>query len=138
MTNIFKAKANRVNKFLILLSLAFSSTQAFAEWTMVQTNDEGYMYIDFDTLQKSGDLTTVSTLNDYFEAKNKKELSSIWSEQHDCKNKKFKALSIQYFSQNMGQGNLLETYQLDPAKTAWADVVQYSVGDLKANIICSR
>ena len=131
-------KANHVNKLLIILSLTLSSTQAMSEWTMVQTNDAGYMYIDFDTVQKSGNLTTVSTLNDYFESKNKKEKSSVWSEQHDCKNKKFKALSINYFAENMGQGKVLETYTLDPEKTAWTDVVQYSVGDLKANIICSR
>lgn len=135
--NILK-KANHVNKLLIILSLALSSTQAMADWTMVQTNDEGYMYIDFDTVQKSGNLTTVSTLNDYFESKSKKEMSSVWSEQHDCKNKKFKAISINYFAENMGQGKVLETYTLKPTETAWTDVVQYSVGDLKANIICSR
>ena len=127
-----------MNKLLIILSLAFGSTQAMAEWTMVQTNDEGNMYIDFDTVKKSGHLTTVSTLNDYYGTKDRNEMSSVWSEQHDCKNKKFKALSINYFSENMGHGKVLENYTLDPAKTAWTDVVQYSVGDLKANIICSR
>ena len=127
-----------MNKLIIILSLMFSTTQALAEWTMVQTNDEGNMYIDFDSLQKSGNLTTVSTLNDYYGAQNKRELSSVWREQHDCKNKKFKALSINYYSKNMGQGDVLESYQLNPTETAWADVVQYSIGDLKANIICSR
>ena len=125
-------------KLIIILSLAFSSTQALAEWTMIQTNDEGNLYIDFDTVQKSGHLTTVSTLNDYYGTRNKNEMSSVWSERHDCKNKKFKPLSIQYFSQNMGQGKVLETYELNPAETAWTDVVQYSVGELKTNIICSR
>ena len=127
-----------MNKLLIILSLALSSTQALAEWTMIQTNDEGNMYIDFDTVQKSGDLTTVSTLNDYYGTQQKKEMSSQWSELHDCKNKKFKALSIHYYSENMGKGNLIESYKLNAAETAWSDVVQYSVGELKANIICSR
>lgn len=127
-----------MNKFLVTLILVLTSTHAAAEWTMIQTNDHGNMYIDFDTVQKSGSLVTVSTLNDYYAKQQKGELSSQWSEQHDCKQKKFKALAIDYFSDNMAKGNVIETYRLNPTETAWADVVQYSVGDLKANIICSR
>ncbi|MES2012970.1 MAG: surface-adhesin E family protein [Pseudomonadota bacterium] len=125
-------------KFLMILVLATLSTEAAAEWTMIQTNDNGNMYIDFDSVQKSGDLITVSTLNDYYSPQQKRELSSQWSELHDCKNKKFKALAINYYAENMGQGALVEAFKLNAAETAWSDVVQYSVGELKANVICSR
>jgi hypothetical protein len=120
------------------LSLALISTQALAEWTMIQTNDNGNMYIDFDTIQKSGELVTVSTLNDYYVTQQKRELSSQWRELHDCKNKKFKALSITYYSENMGKGDIIETSNLIESKTTWSNIVVYSVGELKANIICSR
>lgn len=105
---------------------------------MIQTSDNGNMYIDFDSIQKSGDLITVSTLSDYYSPRQKRELSSQWSELHDCKNKKFKALAINYYAENMGQGALIEAFKLNAAETAWSDVVQYSVGELKANVICSR
>lgn len=121
-----------------MMVLTVWSGTALAEWTMVQTNDNGNMYIDFDTVHKSTDLVTVSTLNDYYVPQAKGELSSQWLELHDCRNKKFKALAIQYYAGNMAQGAVLTAYSLPANETNWSDVVPYSVGALKANIICSR
>lgn len=127
-----------MNKLLTILILVSISTTATAEWTLVQTGDNGSMYIDFDSLQKTGDLVTVSTLNDYYEPQQKDELSAQFKELHDCRNKKYKALSINYFSSPLAQGNLITTVTLNEPETPWSDVVQYSIGELKANIICSR
>lgn len=126
-----------MRKFLMIV-LAVCSSQALAEWTMIQTNDNGNMYIDFATVQQSEGLVTVSTLNDYYVPQAKGEMSSQWLELHDCKNKKFKALSIQYYAGNMAAGHLLAAYSLPAAETDWSDVVPYSIGELKANVICSR
>lgn len=129
-------KGKLVNKFLMVLILI--STPATAEWTMIQTSDNENVYVDFDTLQKNDGLVTVSTLNDYNVAQQKRELSTQFTELHDCKLKKFKALSIQYFSENMAKGNVIETFSFNAPEIAWSEVVNYSVGELKANIICSR
>lgn len=123
--------------FSILILCAISSS-AFAEWTLIQTNDGGNLYVDFDTLQKSGDTVSITTLNDFYTRQNKNELSSKWREVHDCKTKRFKAISTEYFTDNMAQGSVIESVTFDEAKTAWTDLVQYSVGELKTNIICSR
>ncbi len=96
------------------------------------------MYVDFDTLQKTGNTVTVTTLNDYNSLQPRDELSTKWREIHDCKNKRFKPLAIDYYSKNMGQGSVIESTTFDEAKTAWSDVVPYSIGELKTNIICSR
>ncbi|NOU41757.1 MAG: hypothetical protein HOO85_10875 [Methylotenera sp.] len=127
-----------MKKLSILLILACTSSHALAEWTMIQTNDNGNMYIDFDTLQKTGDLVSISTLNDYYSLQQKGELSSQWTELHDCKYKKFKALAINDYTGNMGNGNLIQATHFNEAETAWSDVVRYSIGELKANVICSR
>ena len=131
-----------MHKFLMIV-LAVWSCSVLADWTMVQTNDNGNMYIDFASVQqlgaqKSAGLVTVSTLNDYYVPQAKGEMSSQWLELHDCKNKKFKALSIQYYADNMAQGEVLTTYRLPAEETSWSDVVPYSIGELKANVICSR
>lgn len=118
--------------------MLFISTTAMAEWTLVQTGDNGNMYIDFDSLQKNGDLVTVVTLNDYNEPQHKEELSAQFRELHDCRNKKFKALSINYYSSPLAQGDLIAAVTLNEAETPWTDVVKYSIGELKTNIICSR
>lgn len=136
--NQYYIKGLSVKKLSILLILACASSQALAEWTMIQTNDNGNMYIDFDTLQKTGDLVSISTLNDYYSLQQKGELSSQWTELHDCKHKKFKALTTNDYSGNMGNGNLIQTTHFNEAETAWSDAVLYSIGELKANIICSR
>lgn len=127
-----------MKRLLALLILVSIPAFAFAEWTMIQTNDEGNMYIDLDSIQKSGDLVTVLTLNDYYGFQKHDELSSQSKEMHDCKNKKFKALSIHYFSDNMGKGKVIETFDFNESETVWSDVVPYSIGELKVNIICSR
>lgn len=127
-----------MKKLLALLVLVSIPTFALAEWTMIQTNDDGNMYIDLDSIQKSGDVVTALTLNDYYGFQNHNELSSQSKEMHDCKNKKFKALSVNYFSDNMGKGKIIETFDFNESETAWSDVVPYSIGELKVNIICSR
>lgn len=126
----------RVNKFLMALMLI--STTAAAEWTMIQASDNENVYVDFDTLQKRGDLVTVSTLNDYYFTQQQKQLSAQFTELHDCKHKKFKALSVSYYSENMAKGDVIETSSFNEPEIAWSDVVNYSVGELKANIVCSR
>jgi hypothetical protein len=120
------------------MALILVSTPAAAEWTMIQTGDNESVYVDFDTLQKNGDLVTVSTLNDYYFVQQKKELSTQFTELHDCKHKKFKALSISYYPENMAKGDVIEVFNFNAPEIAWSDVVNGSVGELKTNIICSR
>lgn len=125
-----------MNKILMVLILI--STPAAAEWTMIQTGDNENVYVDFDSLQKQGNFVTVTTLNDYNFKQQKKELSTQFTELHDCKHKKFKALALSYYSENMAQGDVIDASSFNEHEIAWSDVVKYSVGELKANIICSR
>ncbi|MDO9365619.1 MAG: hypothetical protein Q7T58_04630 [Methylotenera sp.] len=127
-----------MHKFLMMLIVACISTPAAAEWTMIQTSDSGNMYIDFDSIQKSGDSISVSTLNDYYELQPKQELSSQWRELYDCKHKKFKILAVNYYAENMAKGNIVDASNLNEADIAWSDTVMYSIGELKTNLICSR
>jgi len=118
--------------------LMLISTPVSAEWTMIQTSDNENVYVDFETVRKSGDLTTVSTLNDYYTAQQKRELSTQFIELHDCRRKQFKLLSMKHYSENMAKGDVIEALSFNEAEIAWSGVVNYSVGELKANIICSR
>jgi len=118
--------------------LMLISTPALAEWTMIQTSDNENVYVDFETIQKNGDLTAISTLNDYYTAQQKQALSTQFIELHDCRHKKFKVLSMKHYSENMAKGDSIEGFSFNEADIAWSGVVNYSVGELKANIICSR
>jgi hypothetical protein len=127
-----------MHRLLFVLILFCFSAEVAAEWTMIQTNDDSNLYIDFDSIKKSGDLIKVLSLNDYYLAQQKQGLSSQWEELVDCKNKKFKALSINYYAENMGKGEILNTTHFNESETNWSDIVQYSIGELKINIICSK
>ena len=127
-----------MHRLLLVLILFSISAEVAAEWTMIQTNDDGNMYIDFDSIKKSGDLISVLSLSDYYLAQQKQGLSSQWEELVDCKRKKFKALSINYYAENMGKGEILATTHFNESETGWSDVVIYSIGELKINIICSK
>lgn len=127
-----------MKRIFIICILTIIPTAAFADWTLIQTSDDGNLYVDFDTLQKTGDTVTISTLNDFYNRQDKNELSTKWREMHDCKKKRFKALSVDYYTEKMGQGSIMDSATFDEAKTAWSDLVQYSVGELKTNIICSK
>ncbi|MCX7189426.1 MAG: hypothetical protein NTU92_03520 [Methylotenera sp.] len=127
-----------MHRLLLVLILFSISAEVAAEWTMIQTNDDGNMYIDFDSIKKSGDLISVLSLSDYYLAQQKQGLSSQWEELVDCKRKKFKALSINYYAENMGKGEILATTHFNESETGWSDVVKYSIGELKINIICSK
>ena len=87
-----------MNRLLFVLILFCFSAEAVAEWTMIQTNEDSNLYVDFDSIKKSGDLIKVLSLNDFYLAQQKQGLSSQWEELVDCKNKKFKALSINYYA----------------------------------------
>jgi len=127
-----------MHRLLLVLILFSISAEVAAEWTMIQTNDDGNMYIDFDSIKKSGNLISVLSLSDYYLAQQKQGLSSQWEELVDCKRKKFKALSINYYAENMGKGEILATTHFNESETGWSDVVKYSIGELKINIICSK
>lgn len=131
-------KELHLKKLLILFILSTISTTALAEWTLIQTNDDGNMYVDFDSLQKSGNTVTVFTLNDFYALQANDALSTKWQEVHDCKSKRFKPIAITYYSKNMGQGNVIESRNFEETKTDWSDVAPYSIGELKTNIICSK
>lgn len=133
-----KTMISKISRLIALVWLMALPQLALAEWTMIQTHDEGNMYIDFDSLTKADGLVTVTTLNDYYITQVRGELSSQWTELHDCNNRRFKALAISYYKDKMGQGNILESFTLSPDEIQWSEVVPYSVGALKANIICSR
>jgi len=129
-------KVKQVNKFLMVLMLI--STPASAEWTMIQTSDNENVYVDFETINKNGDLTAISTLNDYYTMQQKQALSTQFVELHDCRHQKFKVLSMNHYSENMAKGDVIEASSFNEADIAWSDIIHYSVGELKANIICSR
>lgn len=129
---------NNTNKQCLTLILICISYSASAEWTLIQSSDEGNMYIDFDSIDKTTDALKVWTLYDYQLTQDKHVQSAKSHETYDCRHGKFKVLSISRFSDHMGVGELIDSYHYDDSKAEWYAVAPYTSGELKKNIICSK
>jgi hypothetical protein len=107
-----------MNKLLLLLSLLIS-TVAHAEWTKVTYGDETTIYIDTQTIKRTGNLVQVTELMNMplgttTEDKKFTYKSSKTVEEFDCQKGLSKTISFEWFSDVMGKG-----------KRVYADNKQY-------------
>ncbi len=100
-----------MKKLIPILVLMAMSTNVFAEWTVVKTNDkddELTTYVDFGTIRKKGNIVkmwvlgsrkTVQELKD-----GRKYLSVSTRDEYDCEEGTDKLLDMIFYSGNMGDG----------------------------------
>lgn len=99
-------------KKLIGLMLFLISVNIFAGWKMVDFTDEFTAYVDKQTISKKGNKVKAWILFDYksvktFSGDNSKYLSQISREEYDCAEVTRKGLAFQWYSGNMGGGNVV-------------------------------
>jgi hypothetical protein len=95
-------------KKYLLLFLLFSGT-VYGEWTKTGFSDESTMFIDTQTIKKTGDLVRVTYLlnlplgtkssDDKFTYKSSKTVQEF-----DCKKNLTRTISFQWYSDTMGKG----------------------------------
>lgn len=96
-----------MKKYLLLL-LLFSGT-VYGEWTKTGLSDESTMFIDMQTVKKTGDLVSVTYLLNLplgAQSPDKKITyrSSKTVEEYDCKKSLSRTISFEWFSDEMGKG----------------------------------
>lgn len=99
-----------MRKVILIMLLAFVSSNAMAEWKNVFKNDSSSIYIEFSTVRRAGDMVKFWQLIDYKAAQNMDKISysSIRSlNQIDCKEERKKVLYGTFHSGNMANGNLI-------------------------------
>ena len=99
-------------KLLIAVLLAVLSTSVMAEWTQVGGNDTETAYVDLSTIRKSGNKVKMWNLMDYKVVRtvvDKRFLSSAIQEEYDCKEETARTLTYNWYSKNMGQGEVVYT-----------------------------
>ena len=128
-----------MSRILMLIVLMLSTGAVWAEWTEIGETDDGMtIYIDFSTIRRSGnfvefwrliDLKTTQKLVGVRFLSNK----SQW--QYDCLEKQEKGMTFTYFSKNMGNGVVVDSYS-NPAK--WESVEPESIHDAIFKIVCDK
>jgi hypothetical protein len=97
-------------KYLLALLILFASP-AWADWTLVTTNDNGTkFYIDYSTIRKDGNLRKVWEVTDF---KNSETfngavyLSVRTRAEYDCKEERKRTLTATAHSGLLAQGNIV-------------------------------
>jgi len=107
-----------MKKLLLTLMLAVVSSSAMTGWTKAGSSVEKIIYVDFETIRKSGNNVKIWTLYDYKEPKKLKKYGSYMSvkyqEEHDCKNEQTKILYNIAYTGNMGGGDTIFSNKSEP------------------------
>jgi hypothetical protein len=94
-------------KKLLLTILLTISTNAMAEWTLIEFTDETMVYADVKTIRKLGNKVKMWTLWDFKvpkSLKNESYLSFVSFVEYDCVNVTKKYLASNFYSENMQKG----------------------------------
>lgn len=110
----------KIKKLIPALLLTIVSTSVLAEWTEIGIKKHGdvTMYVDLATIRKKGNKAKIWSLADLKTPKespsntNKKYLSAEMQDQYDCEEETARLIAINFYSGNMGTGEVLghETY----------------------------
>jgi hypothetical protein len=127
-----------VSLFITLLVLM--SAPAYAEWVKVATGDNGNVttYADPDTIRRKGDLVKMWSLVDSKTIRTvagTSHLSYKMEEEYDCAKERSRTLTLDEFSGNMGNGNLV--WQ-SPNEQKWAPLASDSLGISLWKFACGK
>ena len=125
--------------FLITL-LVLNSGPVFAEWVLIgATNQRGRtLYADPDTIQSTGDVVKMWSLNDYKTIQTGKSASYLSykvQSEYDCAEERIRNLATMFFSGNMGGGDVVYGHS-NEAK--WQPVKPGSFGQSEWEIACDK
>ena len=114
---------------ILMMLLAVVSSGAMAEWVYFSESIKANIYINPNSIQKSGNTVKMWELYDYKEAQKRKAgITHSYKEQNEYKWKeKQTRLTFQVlYSESMGEGKIVQTYD-EPDK--WVPVIPDSIAE---------
>ncbi|NGZ10119.1 MAG: hypothetical protein CV088_12155 [Nitrospira sp. LK70] len=120
---------------LIVLQV-WHATSVFPGWEFVDGNERAKVYVDPKTVTRSGAWVSVWVMDDLKTAQTRgfrKYLSSRAQEEHDCIKGHFRLLTLEYFSGNMGSGEVL--YKTS-GESDWAPIPQGTLAQSVWEFVC--
>ena len=129
-----------MKKVLVLL-LLMVSTNVFAGWTEVDSNDEMTFYIDFGTIKRKGHKVKMWSLYDHKTLKtstlnNTRYLSQLIRKEFDCEQETKRLLDSYLYSGNMRSGDIV--FSATNIKDEAISIIPESIDDLSLKIACYK
>ncbi len=119
----------------ILISFGLTKTAISGKWIK---HAKGKNFTEYcSNAARSGRIASIDSLRDYDKEKspkNQKYLSKKTRLQFDCSRKKFKIISVQKYTENMMQGNLLKSKQ---PSSSWQKVMSNSLNEMYLEKACN-
>jgi len=117
----------------LLLALLLATSSAWAGWVQVGQVDSSDFYIDPETIRKDGNLVKVWQMSDLKKQTKEGVLSRRGRFEYDCKQERFRTLSITTHSEPMAGGETLDS--LTPNGN-WLDIPPSSAVAAILKIVC--
>lgn len=109
-----------------------------AEWLLVDGNGKANVYVETETINRHGEWVRVWVMDDLKipQARGlRKYLSSRAEEEHDCIKERFRLLALEYFSGNMGSGDVL--YRTS-GESNWTAVPRGTLAQSVWRFVCGK
>ena len=127
-----------MKKLLTLLTLLASlvlSGSAWAEWVKIDSSNVSDFYIDPETIRKDGSLRRIWLIQNLKQRNKDGELSEQTRVEYDCKQERFRLLSLSTHSGPMASGtNLFRTGE----EATWTDIPPNTVVEVVLKIVCAK
>ena len=137
--SLFTQPLTYMLSFGILLTLLLSSGPAYAEWMSLGESDAGTtVYADSATMRREGNLVKMSVLFDFKTIQAKADVSYLSAKaqmEYDCAEQRFEGLTVLYFSDNMGNGKLLDR---SSGKNKWLRISPGSLDHALWKLACGK
>jgi len=127
-----------MRKITLMILLAVVSNSAMADWANVARNENTAIYVDQDSVEKTGDMAKMWHLTDYNNShKDMGEayLSMKDQNEYDCKEMKFRRRASSQHSKNMGGGKVVYS---DTFITKWKPVQPDSGTEILWKFACLK
>ncbi len=127
---------------LLLLALSRSGFAAgvAGEWISLGRTENLRLYLDQRSVQRNGELVRVYQLTDFTTAQWVDERTVVGSirslVEYDCSQPRARTLSLEAYSEQMGEGRLVASEQKPGAD--WSGVAPGGIGENTRKLICSK
>ena len=124
--------------WLLVVSQWLSEALVSAEWLLVDGNGKANVYVEAETINRHGEWVRVWVMDDLKIPQVRglrKYLSSRAEEEHDCIKERFRLLTLEYFSGNMGSGDVL--YKTS-GESNWTAVPRGTLAQSVWNFVCKK
>ena len=120
---------------LTLLTTLMLTGAAWAEWVKVAQSDIIDKYIDPATIRKNGNLVRVWEIHNHKKRDKDGKLSLRARAEYDCKQERFRALSVSEHSGPMASGTTLLS---DSSDNQWQDIPPNTFAEDVLKIVCAK